>query len=243
MNNLALVLRDQGRFDLAEPLYREALDLLRAAYGPRHLRVAIALFNLAAVTEDQGRYADAEPLYREALEIDRQALGDAHAEVAADRMRLGMLLHLDGRSGEAEPLLRDSLARLRAALPPAHPRVADATFNLGTLLVDTKRAADAEPLLDEAVSIRRATYGADDPRTLLAIVTRDRAETALGHPPPLDALVDVRCRPLPGRYRVEVDRAVDRLLIELQRTVDSKAWRDIQSRASCSQKRPGTPAP
>jgi tetratricopeptide (TPR) repeat protein len=77
LNNLAGLYRAQGRYDEAEPLYRQALELSRELLGERHPDVATSLNNLAYLYQSQGRYDEAEPLYRQALELSRELLGSA----------------------------------------------------------------------------------------------------------------------------------------------------------------------
>src|SRR5215470_9586952 len=43
LNQLGIVLRDEGKFDEAERMLRRAVDLCRTTYGPRHRNTAIAL--------------------------------------------------------------------------------------------------------------------------------------------------------------------------------------------------------
>ena len=69
----------QGRYQEAEPLFRKALEIRRAALGEAHADTAASYNNVAFNLNAQGRYAEAEPLYRKGLEIRRAALGEAHA--------------------------------------------------------------------------------------------------------------------------------------------------------------------
>jgi tetratricopeptide (TPR) repeat protein len=78
LNNLAYLYQSQGRYDEAEPLYRQALELRRELLGERHPQVATSLNNLAGLYESQGRYDEAEPLYLEALAMLAQAVGTDH---------------------------------------------------------------------------------------------------------------------------------------------------------------------
>ena len=58
LNNLAMLLQDQGRYDEAEPLSREALDASREVHGARHPATLEALNNVARVLQAQGRWRD-----------------------------------------------------------------------------------------------------------------------------------------------------------------------------------------
>jgi tetratricopeptide (TPR) repeat protein len=78
LNNLAYLYNAQGRYEAAEPLYQQALELNRELLGDRHPDVAGSLNNLAALCYAQGRYAEAEPLYLEALAILAAGVGTGH---------------------------------------------------------------------------------------------------------------------------------------------------------------------
>ncbi|WP_254921402.1 tetratricopeptide repeat protein, partial [Nodularia sp. NIES-3585] len=73
-----LLYESQGRYDQAEPLYLQALELLKRLLGDNHPSVATSLNNLALLYESQGRYDQAEPLYLQALELFKRLLGDNH---------------------------------------------------------------------------------------------------------------------------------------------------------------------
>ena len=74
LNNLAEVLREQGRYAEAEPLYRRAITIFEKALGPEHPDTTSSLNNLALLLKQEGRYVEAEPLYRRALAIREKAL-------------------------------------------------------------------------------------------------------------------------------------------------------------------------
>jgi tetratricopeptide (TPR) repeat protein len=69
MNGLGLFLRTKCVFAEAEPLYRRALEIDEAAYGPTHPDVARDLNNLALLLQDTNRLGEAEPLFRRMVSI------------------------------------------------------------------------------------------------------------------------------------------------------------------------------
>ena len=68
MTTLALELHAQGKYDEAEPLFREALEMSRETLGSKHQNTLAAINNLGALLKAKGDLAAAEPLYGEALE-------------------------------------------------------------------------------------------------------------------------------------------------------------------------------
>ena len=80
MNNLAMLLYDQGKLSEAEPLHLEALRGRRETLGETHPSTLASLNNLAIVLKTQGKLSEAEPLYREALRGRRETLGETHPD-------------------------------------------------------------------------------------------------------------------------------------------------------------------
>lgn len=82
LNNLAGVVKAQGRYGEAEALYREALEIDRATTGAAHPDYASHLNNLAAVLFSQERPAEAVPLFEQALQIFQDRLPPEHPTIA-----------------------------------------------------------------------------------------------------------------------------------------------------------------
>ena len=68
----------QGKYEEAEPLFREVLKVASKTYGSRHPNTLCCLTNLGALLLAKGDFAAAEPLLREALEGLRETLGSRH---------------------------------------------------------------------------------------------------------------------------------------------------------------------
>ena len=78
LNNLAHLLKAQGKLGEAEPLYRRSLSILEQTLGPNHPDVAQSLNNLALLFQAQGKLGEAAPLYRRSIQIFTQSLGPEH---------------------------------------------------------------------------------------------------------------------------------------------------------------------
>jgi Flp pilus assembly protein TadD len=60
MNNLALVLLGQGKYEEAEEMHRQTLELREKVLGREHPDTPGSMNNLALVLESQGKYEEAE---------------------------------------------------------------------------------------------------------------------------------------------------------------------------------------
>ncbi|EAR21585.1 tetratricopeptide repeat protein [Nitrococcus mobilis] len=163
INRLALLLHAKALHAEAEPLFRRALAIGEAVYGPEHPAVATGLNNLAGLLQATNRLAEAEPLFRRALAIDEAAYGSEHPEAATGLNNLAELLRATNRLAEAEPLYRRALAINEAAYGSEYPAVARDLNNLAELLRVTNRLAEAEPLYRRALAINEAAYGSEHP--------------------------------------------------------------------------------
>ena len=99
----------QGKYDEAEPLYREALQAQRETLGERHPNTLTSIGNLGMLLQRQYKYDEAEPLLRKALQACRETLGDRHPNTLTMINNLGVLLKAQSKYDEAEPLLREAL--------------------------------------------------------------------------------------------------------------------------------------
>ena len=102
----ALTLKVTSRYAEAEPLFRQALAVLRTTCGTAHPDCAPLLNNLAELLRDTGRDAEAEPLFRQALAIDEKTFGTEHPAYATDFNNFTKLLRDTGRHVEAEAVYR-----------------------------------------------------------------------------------------------------------------------------------------
>jgi tetratricopeptide (TPR) repeat protein len=95
IHNIALFLQSQGKYDEAEPMYRQTLALTEKILGKEHLRHASTLTsmnNLAFLLQSQGKYDEAEPMYRQTLALREKILGKEHPDTLTSMNTLAGLL-------------------------------------------------------------------------------------------------------------------------------------------------------
>jgi len=146
LNNLASVLKRQGKLAEAEPLFREALEIEKKLLGNEHPTLAVSLRNLASLLRDQGRLDEAETVFGNALEMQRKLLGNEHPDVATTLERLARLLEDRGKLADAEAACRECLAT-RQQISPDDWQTFNARSLLGAILLSQKRYEEAGPLL------------------------------------------------------------------------------------------------
>src|SRR5262245_21280289 len=82
-------------------MYRRALAVTEASYGPDHPEVANRLNNLAQLLRATDRRYEAEPMYRAALRILLRSLGPEHPWTRTAQGNLAAVL-IEMSSSEAE---------------------------------------------------------------------------------------------------------------------------------------------
>ncbi len=100
LSNLATVLRDQGHYDLARPLYERAMGTFEKTVGPDHPGLAWTLTNFGLLESAEGHEEKAEALLRRGLSIREKTFGPNHPEVALSLDHYAVLLRKTGRVHE-----------------------------------------------------------------------------------------------------------------------------------------------
>ncbi|KAK5188427.1 hypothetical protein LTR96_011511 [Exophiala xenobiotica] len=63
MNDLAIVLRQQGKYEEAEQMHRQTLDLKKKVLGEEHPSTLDSINNLAAVLQQRGKHEEAAQIF------------------------------------------------------------------------------------------------------------------------------------------------------------------------------------
>jgi eukaryotic-like serine/threonine-protein kinase len=153
LNNYAFLLRRMDDAAGAEPLYRRALELQRAATGELDPTVQRIRMNLARVLDDLARHDEAEALFRARIAAAEAAwgaeswqAGDAHGELGAHFYDLG-------EYAAAEAAIRESMRIYTVSLGAGHSYTGHARTWVGNTLAAQGRYADAEAELLAALAV------------------------------------------------------------------------------------------
>ena len=102
INNLGVLLKDQGKLAEAEPPLREALEGFCRTLGDEHPNTLKSMNYLGLLLQAQGKYDEAQALYHEALEGSRRQLGDDHPSTLKVKQSLDTLLK-EKQASESPP--------------------------------------------------------------------------------------------------------------------------------------------
>jgi tetratricopeptide (TPR) repeat protein len=150
---------DRGRYEEAEPLLRETLELMRRVNGNEHRWTLNVMGNLGETYQHLGKLTEAGALMREVLATRRRVLGEENRETLNAMFHLGDLLLTQGRYDEAESLNRKALEinrRIFGEKPLGGAygdplQTNDFRYNLACSLALEGRRREALSLLQEAL--------------------------------------------------------------------------------------------
>ncbi|KAL7978120.1 hypothetical protein Chor_005107 [Crotalus horridus] len=129
LHNLVIQYASQGRYEVAVPLCKQALEdlektsghdhpdvatmlnILALVLGKYHPDVAKQLNNLALLCQNQGKYEEVQYYYQRALEIYESRLGPDNPNVAKTKNNLASSYIKQGKYKEAEALYKEILTQ------------------------------------------------------------------------------------------------------------------------------------
>ncbi|XP_051535725.1 kinesin light chain 1-like isoform X2 [Myxocyprinus asiaticus] len=162
LHNLVIQYASQGRYEVAVPLCKQALEDLEKSSGHSHPDVATMLNILALVYRDQNKYKEAANLLNDALAIREKTLGMDHPAVAATLNNLAVLYGKRGKYKEAEPICKRALEIREKLLGTEHPDVAKQLNNLALLCQNQGKYQEVEQYYERALHIYQSRLGPDD---------------------------------------------------------------------------------
>jgi len=163
LHNLVIQYASAGRYEVAVPLCKQALEDLEKTSGRDHPDVATMLNILALVYRDQSKWREAANLLNDALAIRERTLGANHPAVAATLNNLAVLYGKRGKYRDAEPLCLRALQIREKVLGMDHPDVAKQLNNLALLCQNQAKYQEVEEYYRRALKIYEDKMGDDDP--------------------------------------------------------------------------------
>ena len=178
-SNVAALYTATGKFDRAEALYHDAIQLTGGASGEAAaLRIRLT-DNLAELYLKQGRPTAAEPLLLSSLPYLQSR--PESATLALLLVNLGQVQESEHHYPEAEHYYQEALRLHEKLLGPNHPKTAICLDGLGTVYHALGRDREAVPLLQRAVAIDKAALGPLHPDLATRWNNLGSALEGLGH--------------------------------------------------------------
>merc|ERR1712241_311938 len=152
LHNLVIQYASQGRYEVAVPLCKQALEDLEKTSGHDHPDVATMLNILALVYRDQNKYKEAANLLNDALAIREKALGSEHPDVAKQLNNLALLCQNQGKYEEVEKYYQRALTIYESKLGQDDPNVAKTKNNLASAYLKQGKYKEAEILYKQVLT-------------------------------------------------------------------------------------------
>ncbi|NQU50683.1 MAG: tetratricopeptide repeat protein [Planctomycetes bacterium] len=163
-NNLALCLKNQGKFEEAIELYQKALESWTLEFGPDDYILSRVEQNLGALYINNGELELARKHLQHSLQLLESQYGKRSPELITCLSNLGMLNKQTGEYALAQEALQRSLNLTSKTLGPEDPKVATVMGNLGLILQERGNFAEAQMLHQKALQICTDAYGENSPR-------------------------------------------------------------------------------
>ena len=199
LNLLALVLRDQGKYEAAEEMNRRALKEYEKVLGVEHPNTLTSVSNLASVLEDQGKYKVAEEMNRRALKGREKVLGVEHPLTLTSVSNLASVLGNQGKYKAAEEMNRRALEGKEKVLGVKHPDTLTSVSNLAWVLRDQGKYEAAEETNRRALEGYEKVLGVEHPFTLTSV---SNLALILGDQGKYEAAEEMNRRALEGKEKV-----------------------------------------
>jgi len=152
--------RIRGKFDLAERLYRDSLDIKTTIFGPNHLSLANSYDNLGTLCLDKNQDAEAEDYYRDSMEMTAKILSRENSQVFSRLDKLAKCLIKEKKYSQAEQLYLEAQDFWQSK-PSRNGSEARAKYALGSLYIEEKKYTEAAPVLQQALRRAEEYYGGD----------------------------------------------------------------------------------
>jgi tetratricopeptide (TPR) repeat protein len=161
--------RSMGRYEQAEQLFQQCLDIKNRVYGPDHPDTLSSVEEVAIVFQYQGRYEAAEPLLQRVLDTRTNALGPDHSDTLSSVNNLAALHQHQGKYDAAGPLYQRVLKARTDSLGAEHPDTLNCANNLAALYQRQGKYTAAEPLFKQTLDTCARILGPEHPDTLISV--------------------------------------------------------------------------
>jgi serine/threonine-protein kinase len=160
------LLREEGKWNEAVPVMRDAVALLRPTHATADL--CGALYLLGLVQAHTNHVDEAEATHREVLAMESRGNQELRRQRMFPYHALAVELADLGRYAEAETNARAAVEVAREWLPPEHPDLLALETTYANAMLNSGGAAQAEPLVRQVIETETRVLGPNHKDTLLA---------------------------------------------------------------------------
>lgn len=149
--------KTHGNFDMADRLFKAALDVKETVLGKEHLSLANSFDSIGSICLEKNDDGEAESFFRYALEHTQRIVPDERGQVFNRMDKLARCLVKEKKYEEAEAIYIKGLELWKT--PSRNGSEARANFALGNLYVLEKKYDLALPVLQTALKYAEEYYG------------------------------------------------------------------------------------
>lgn len=149
--------KTHGNFDMADRLFKAALDVKETVLGKEHLSLANSFDSIGSICLEKNDDTEAENFFRYALEHTERIVPDERGQVFNRMDKLARCLVKEKKYEEAESIYLKGLELWKT--PSRNGSEARANFALGNLYVLEKKYDLALPVLQNALKLAEEYYG------------------------------------------------------------------------------------
>ncbi len=163
LHTIAMVYRKLVRFEPAERLVRQAVELRTRTLGAEHPETLDSQHELAMVLSVQDRSEEALAMHQKTLAARRRVLGESHMQVGWSWSEIANLSHRLGRFEESLQAARRAVDIYERLPQPEPLRLAWAHLYLGRTLSSLERSEEALAAYRRAIDLLRANVDPHHP--------------------------------------------------------------------------------
>ena len=183
MHVLGQTNRRLARYEAADTLLQQALNLRASVHGDVHPATLESLSALALLRRDRGHYPAADTLLRKVVRVRRTLRGDTHPSVIEALMYRGFVQRRRGHLPEAARSLREALDAKRTRASGPDLLTAELLFNRAAVLREQGRHAEALPLQRRSLDLVRQRTDGPHPGVVanlgnLALLRKEQSDYA-----------------------------------------------------------------
>ncbi|MHC4945135.1 MAG: tetratricopeptide repeat protein [Planctomycetota bacterium] len=165
-NCLAVVIREQSRFEESEDLNEKTLEDCRSVLGNEHSLTIEVMDSLASIYFYQKKLSEAEELYKESMALQRRVLGNEHIKTLRTMRNYANVLREMFKLDESEKILLKVYESCRRLLGEEHMDTLLSMGSLGNLYDFQRRYDEAEAIKRKQWELQKRVMGPEHPYTL-----------------------------------------------------------------------------